>query len=524
MNTSNPYGLALNALLLAALALQGCTPTGNVPPASAANQTTPAAPTNSTSLAELMAPGPTLNPDSNAPTAVTASYTPPSAAELIQLLAPVAVFPDTLVAQVLAASSQPDQVSEAYAWYQRNNGLRGTGLQNAVDQQTWDPSVKAIATFPDVLHQMASNLPWTTALGEAYVNDPTDVMNAIQSLRQQAIACNNLKSNQYLTVTTIPKNNPAPLAPADVDEDPQVYSGPPMIPSPQQIIEIAPAQPDYVYVPQFDPGGFYGTPFGTYPGYVYAWPAPVYAGPLFGAFAFGIGVGIDFGHPWGWGRWGMHWGPGFGRPGFGYGLHRPAVVYNNRAYVGHSAAIVNHFDGRGPDRFAGAAGIRPGASAAFSHAGFTATNRIGPAPQPMTTPHFSSTMAAHTSTFQTGRAPMSAALRSDELPSSRFAPASATRAGFNASSTARVNAERPAASSFAERSQFNTPRTNGFSNGSRYSAPGASHGFAPSAAHRSFGGSAPHLAQQRNFQVAHSAPRAASTAHAAGGRSEHDHR
>ena len=118
---------------------------------------------------------------------------PLAANDLQQLVAPIALYPDALVAQVLAAATFPDQVALADNWIQQNKSLTGTALSNAVDQQQWDPSVKALTQFPSVLDNMAKNLAWTSSLGEAYHNQAADVMTAVQTLRAQAKAAGNLK-------------------------------------------------------------------------------------------------------------------------------------------------------------------------------------------------------------------------------------------------------------------------------------------------------------------------------------------
>src|SRR6516164_1444439 len=137
----------------------------------------------------------------------------PTADELYQLVAPIALFPDNLVAQVLAASTYPDQVTAAHTWLQQNSNLKGDQLMQAVDKQQWDNSIKGLTEFPDVLNQMATNLSWTSALGDAYFNFPKDVMNAVQVMRQRASAAGNLKSNQQQAVTVqnqTPGATPAP--------------------------------------------------------------------------------------------------------------------------------------------------------------------------------------------------------------------------------------------------------------------------------------------------------------------------
>ena len=383
-------------------------------------------------VGDVAAPADANKPADTTPNSASPAYTPPTAAQLISLLAPVAVFPDKLVAQVLAASSYPDQITQANVWLSQNASLKGDALQQAIDKQDWDPSVKAIAVFPDVLHQMANNIPWTTALGEAYVNDPNDVMNAIQSLRAQALACNNLKSNQYVTVTKTAKNVTPPTT-QYVDEAP-AYSGPPVIPPPEEVVEIEPAQPDYAYVPYFDPVSYYGAPIDVWPGYYYAWPAPVYWGPTF-AFGFGIWIGGFHHWGWGWNHWDIGWGRGFDRHWGDRGWRSASVVFNNRPYVSRSTTVINRFDPA--SRFAGGragfdpamrtAAARPGLAGAglASHTAPTNFNRIA-------APQFTSAMAQRSvaaptrANFAPGRA-SAADPRSGGLASAAFAPASTAR-------------------------------------------------------------------------------------------------
>jgi hypothetical protein len=118
---------------------------------------------------------------------------PQTAAELQGLVAPIALYPDALVAQILSASTFPDQVAVADNWLQTNKALTGSALMQAVNKQTWDPSVKALTQFPTVLDKMAQSLAWTSSLGEAYHNQQAEVMTAIQTLRAQAQKEGNLK-------------------------------------------------------------------------------------------------------------------------------------------------------------------------------------------------------------------------------------------------------------------------------------------------------------------------------------------
>ena len=112
--------------------------------------------------------------------------------QLQQLVAPIALYPDELVAQILAASTYPTEIVEADRWVQQHSDLKGQQLAQAADQQAWDPSVKAVAQFPSVLGNMNKNLSWTSALGDAYVNQQKDVMDAVQEMRKRARQAGNL--------------------------------------------------------------------------------------------------------------------------------------------------------------------------------------------------------------------------------------------------------------------------------------------------------------------------------------------
>ena len=128
-------------------------------------------------------------------------YTQQTPEQLQQLVAPIALYPDSLVAQILAASTFPEQVVEADRWVQAHPDLKGDALGQAVDQQPWDPSVKALTAFPSVLGNMDKNLSWTSSLGDAYYNQQQDVMDAVQVMRQRAQEAGNLKTTPQQTVT-----------------------------------------------------------------------------------------------------------------------------------------------------------------------------------------------------------------------------------------------------------------------------------------------------------------------------------
>jgi hypothetical protein len=218
--------------------------------------------------------------------------------QLQQLVAPIALYPDSLVAQILAASTFPEQVVEADRWVQANPDLKGDALAQAVDQQPWDPSVKALTAFPSVLGNMDKNLSWTSSLGDAYYNQEQDVMDAVQVMRQKAEQAGNLKSTQQQTVTT---------------------QGSTVI--------IQPADPQIVYVPAYNPWGVYGYPVGPWPGW-YPYPGIWYGGPY---LSFGVGFGIGFfgGYGWGWNHWG------------GFDWHNHYAVYNHARYYSHSPTFYN---------------------------------------------------------------------------------------------------------------------------------------------------------------------------------------
>ena len=219
---------------------------------------------------------------------------PLSAEELQQLVAPIALYPDALVAQILGAATFPDQITQANNWLQQNKGLTGSALMQAVDKQSWDPSVKALTQFPSVLDNMVKNLSWTSALGETYHTQASDVMAAVQALRAKAKAAGNLKSGSQITV---------------VQQSPQV-------------IVIQPTNPQVVYVPQYNPTVVYGAPVTT-PGYSTAAVVPT----AVLAFGVGIAVGAAINNSccgWGYSYWNCNW-------------HGGAVVYRNNVYYGNAA-------------------------------------------------------------------------------------------------------------------------------------------------------------------------------------------
>jgi hypothetical protein len=213
--------------------------------------------------------------------------------EIDQMLAPVALYPDALLAQVLMAATYPQEVADAAQWTRQNAGLTGIALQDALQSQPWDESVKSLCAFPSVLDRMSRDLAWTQRLGDAFLDQQAQVMDRVQALRRQAQAAGNLGSNSQETVG---------------------YSN--------NAITITPANPQVVYMPTYDPSYVYGRwSWPDYPPYY-----PAYWGPGLGA-GFYWGAGIFAGAAlWGGFDWHRH------------ELHRDLDRYNafNHAHIADS--------------------------------------------------------------------------------------------------------------------------------------------------------------------------------------------
>jgi Protein of unknown function (DUF3300) len=314
--TSLPLKFALALLIVIAPISAGCSkdkeaPIAPTPAVTPAPQTTaaPAAasPMPATSGAGTSSASTNMAPGS-APGAATAE-------QLQELVSPIALYPDLLVAQILAGSTYPTQIVEAARWVKDNPTVTGDALAAQVNPQPWDPSIKSLTQFPSVLQTMNDNLSWTSALGEAYYNQPSDVMDAIQVLRNKAKDAGTLKSTAQQTVTV----QPAAAAPEGSTQ-----------PAVQQTVIIQPAQPSTVYVPQYNPTTAYGAPMAAPPGY---------SGTdllLTGVLSFGAGmlVGslINDGHN----DWGCNWSGG--------GDYHSSVSYNRNVYVSNN----NVYPGRNP--------------------------------------------------------------------------------------------------------------------------------------------------------------------------------
>ena len=210
---------------------------------------------------------------------------PPSQAltpdQLDDLVAPVALYPDPLVSQILVASTYPLELVQASQWLQRNPGLTGAALTQAAQQQNWDPSIQALVVFPDLVKRLNQDVTWTTNLGNAFLTQQADVMDAVQRMRLKAQQAGKLSSTSQQTVTTV-----------------NDYG--------QPVIEIQPANPQMIYLPQYDPAYIWGPPL------YYPYASWYYPGAYFG-FGMGIPMGFYFGGGWGgWGGWG--WQSRLGRP------------------------------------------------------------------------------------------------------------------------------------------------------------------------------------------------------------------
>lgn len=242
-----------------------------------------------------------FGPDSQAQTGQ-----PFAAQQLEQLVAPIALYPDALIAQILAASTYPAQVVAADNWVRSMGNASPDEIAAGANAQTnWDPSVKGLTAFPQVLDLMNHDLQWTTDLGNAYYNQPQDVLQTIQVMRQRAQAAGNLQSTPQQ----------------------QVYSN-------AGYIQVAPVNPAMVYVPAYNPWAVYGAPVSPYPGF-----------SLFGALAdfansgivqFGLGIAMTaFMHtPFGWAGWLLNW--------LGSG-----IFFHNSPYYSRSATVAHWYGGRG---------------------------------------------------------------------------------------------------------------------------------------------------------------------------------
>src|SRR5580658_119969 len=222
---------------------------------------------------------PVQSPPAGAQQQATQPLMPPE--QLDNLVAPIALYPDPLLGQVLAASTYPLELVEANQFVQHNGNLHGQDLMNAARQQNWDPSVQAMVAFPDVLTLLTSDVRWVTDLGNAFLAQQQDVMASVQRMRGRAQSNGRLSSNPQQTVSNETQNG-------------------------QSAVEIEPPNPDYIDVPDYNPDYVWGPPAGGY--YPPLWYPPVEYG-----YGYDPGIYLDGFFPgWGlgWGGWGLGWGWG----------------------------------------------------------------------------------------------------------------------------------------------------------------------------------------------------------------------
>src|SRR5271154_6843666 len=199
--------------------------------------------------------------------------------QLDSLVAPIALFPDPMLAQTLAAATYPLEIIQLQQWLAKNPGLKDKTLADAVAKQTWDPSIQALAGLPDLVKRLADDIQWTTDLGNAFLAQQSDVMDAVQRMRKKAQDKGNLKSSEQQKVETKVIEN-------------------------KSTIVIEQANPQVVYVPSYDPVVVYGPPVYPYPPIYYP-PPGYYAAGMAISFGIGVAMGAMWGGGWGWGcGWG----------------------------------------------------------------------------------------------------------------------------------------------------------------------------------------------------------------------------
>ncbi len=221
--------------------------------------------------------------------------------QLDSLVAPIALYPDPLLSQVLVASTYPLEIVQLQQWLQKNKNLKDQALADAVKKQDWDPSIQALAPLPDVAKYLTENIKWTTDLGNAFLAQQSDVMDAVQRMRKKAQDKGNLKSTEQQKVETEVIDN-------------------------KQVIVVQPSSPEVVYVPSYNPTVVYGAPAYPYPPVAYP-PPGYYAAGMAISFGVGMMVGAAFGGGWGW--------------GCGWGGNNNVYINNNNNFVRNSNANIN---------------------------------------------------------------------------------------------------------------------------------------------------------------------------------------
>jgi Protein of unknown function (DUF3300) len=371
-------------------------------------------------------------PEQTSTTDAARSVAPQTAAQLDALVAPIALYPDALVAQVLAASVYPEQIAYADDWLAQNTNANQKKLADEVNEQPWDPSVKALTQFTSVLHNMARNLAWTSSLGQAFTNQQADVMAAVQTMRAKAHAAGNLKSSSQITV---------------VQDTPST-------------IVIKPANPQVIYVPEYSPALVYGTPYvvpSYTPPFVVVTPSVFWSPGIVIGGGWGGGWG---GFGWGFGAWNCSWGGGGN------------IIYNNNVYINRTTNTFNGYHPWG----SGSRGPGP-----YTPAGPTGQNGYHPSGGPYLPTNGSGQTGYHPGgSPYTPRAASSPAYR----PSGSYSPGgNFGRSGLGSSYSPRVNQSRSYMSGdgFNDRAAasrgWNSMRSSGGWGANRMNAPHNFGGF-----------------------------------------------
>jgi Protein of unknown function (DUF3300) len=220
--------------------------------------------------------------------------------QLDSLVAPIALYPDPLLAQVLAASTYPLEIVQLQQFLEKHKDLKGQTLTDAVQKEDWDPSVQAMAAFPDLVKQMFDGIKWTTDLGNAFLAQQSDVMDAVQRMRVKAQSAGNLKSTEQQTVETKTVES-------------------------KTVVVIQQANPQVVYVPSYNPVVVYGPPVYPYPAIYYPPPSYYAAGV---AIAFGVGLAIGSYYRGGWG-----YNCGWGRNNVNININNNYVSHYNKTNI-----------------------------------------------------------------------------------------------------------------------------------------------------------------------------------------------
>ena len=391
---------------------------------------------------------------------------PLNAQQLEQLVAPIALYPDPLVAQVLTASTYPAQVADADRWRQAQGYAPAEQIAAGAEAQNWDPSVKALTAFPQVLGEMDRNMRWTTDLGNAYYNQPQDILQAVQVMRQRAQAAGNLQTTPQETVSYDQGN-----------------------------IEVAPANPQVVYVPAYNPWAVYGQPISPYPGF-----------SLLGAIGSFVGAAVGVGLGGGFGASPVSFGLGilmtafnrtpFGFIGWGLSWLASAVLFHQSNYFTHSTTVADWGFATVGAAISPKAGRWPEATARVAMVRIVATTRLTARDLPARRKDIPGTGQPKATTGRCSRRTTTCSRRSirrNSMAALVMAPAS-TAAGREAYGVSQQAYRAPAAASFQRNdfAQRSSPAAFGGKSfaGSSYKAPheGGFHPFGGGHSEKSFGG------------------------------------